>query len=264
LYDNLTTAQHIEIISRLRGIPKDRIPDYIRALSAKVGIQSELDKKSNTLSGGNKRKLSLALAIAGDPKVIFLDEPTSGLDPNARRNFWDIVRSLRDEGKTILLTTHNLDEADELADRIAILSKGKLLILGTSNFLKKKYGVGYNLIITPRPDTVQDFYPNKDRYIDFVRRIIATSELDLKTSSEMIRITLPYEESKNFAELFAGLEKEPLIEVALELNTLEDVFVSIGHQEEVQMKELLKKIFLKISLYLLQSTKSILTVLGSK
>ena len=118
-----------------------------------------------------REKLSLALAIAGNPKVIFMDEPTAGttiyniiinvagLDPNARRNFWDIVRSLRDEGKTILLTTHNLDEADELADRIAILSKGKLLILGTSNYLKKKYGVGYNLIITPKTESVKEFAP---------------------------------------------------------------------------------------------------------
>lgn len=135
------------------------------------------------------------------------------MDPNARRNFWDIVKSLRDEGKTILLTTHNLDEADELADRIAILSKGKLLILGTSNFLKKKYGVGYNLIITPRPDAVQDFYPNKERYMQLVKSLVKTSELDSKTSPEMIRITLPYEESQHFAELFGGLEKEPQIEV---------------------------------------------------
>jgi len=136
-----------------------------------------------------------------------------GLDPNARRNFWDLVRKLKDEGKTILLTTHNLDEADELADRIAIMSKGKLLILGTSNFLKKKYGVGYNLIITPNPDAIEEFYSNKDRLINHVKNVVITSELDAKTSAEMIRMTLPYNESEKFPALFKVLEKEKLIEV---------------------------------------------------
>jgi len=153
------------------------------------------------------------MAIAGDTKVIFLDEPTSGLDPNARRSFWDLVRLLRDEGKTILLTTHNLDEADELADRIAIMSKGKLLILGTSNYLKKKYGVGYNLILTPKPNTIQEFLVNKNRLIDFVRNSILNSELDTKTAPEMVKITLPYGGSHKFPDIFHTLEKETSIEV---------------------------------------------------
>jgi len=233
LYDNLTAAEHIELISRLRGVPLHEIPQYTNLLAQKVGIQSELTKLASTLSGGNKRKLSLGLAIAGQVQVVFLDEPTSGMDPNARRNFWDIVRSLRDEGKTILLTTHSLDEADELADRIAVMSKGKLLILGTSNYLKKKYGVGYNLIITPKPGVSQQFLPEKDRLINQVKAIINTSEVDTKTAPEMIKMILPYSESNKFNKLFSVLENEPLIEIALELNTLEDVFVNIGLQEEM-------------------------------
>jgi len=233
LYENLTAAEHIELISRLRGVPVHEIPQYTTLLSQKVGIESELTKKTSTLSGGNKRKLSLALAIAGQTKVIFLDEPTSGMDPNARRNFWDIVRSLRDEGKTILLTTHSLDEADELADRIAVMSKGKLLVLGTSNYLKKKYGVGYNLILTSKPDTLSQFAAQKDHLINTVKSIINNTDLDSKTSPEMIKMILPYGESSKFSQLFEILEKESSIEIALELNTLEDVFVNIGLQEEI-------------------------------
>ena len=93
------------------------------------------------------------------------------------------------------------------------MSKGKLLILGTSNFLKKKYGVGYNLIITPNPNSLQEFYENKDRIINHVKNVIITSEIDPKTSAEMIRMTLPYNESEKFPELFKVLEKEQHIEV---------------------------------------------------
>lgn len=89
------------------------------------------------LSGGNKRKISLACALIGGSDILFLDEPTSGLDPVSRRSVWDILKKIKSENKTILLTTHHLEEADELADRIAIMSSGKLLILGTSNYIKR-------------------------------------------------------------------------------------------------------------------------------
>ena len=93
------------------------------------------------------------------------------------------------------------------------MSKGKLLVLGTSNFLKKKYGVGYNLIITPKPQEVQAFHENKERYVSHVKNIIHTSEVDSKTSADMIKMTLPYNQSPKFATLFGVLEKEPQIEV---------------------------------------------------
>ena len=89
------------------------------------------------------------MAIIGDVKIVFLDEPTAGMDPNSRRSLWDIVKTLKRDGKTILLTTHHLDEADELADRIGIMSKGKLFAVGSGEYIKKKFGVGYHLIVTP-------------------------------------------------------------------------------------------------------------------
>ena len=92
------------------------------------------------MSGGNKRKLNLGMSIIGDSQIIFMDEPTSGLDPTSRRSIWDILRNLREEGKTIILTTHFLDEADSLCDRIAVMDKGRLLILGTPDYIKKKFG----------------------------------------------------------------------------------------------------------------------------
>ena len=96
-----------------------------------VGLGAKRDERVRTLSGGQKRRLDLALALVGDPDLVFLDEPTTGFDPQARRNAWEMVRGLRALGKTILLTTHYLDEAQQLADRVAVLRDGVIVKEGT-------------------------------------------------------------------------------------------------------------------------------------
>jgi ABC-2 type transport system ATP-binding protein len=115
--------------------PHPRKVDEVLAL---VGLQEKADVRSRKLSGGQLRRLDFALALVGDPELIFLDEPTTGFDPAARRAAWETVRSLRALGKTILLTTHYLDEAQELADRVAILKDGRVLAIGPP----RELGVG--------------------------------------------------------------------------------------------------------------------------
>jgi ABC-2 type transport system ATP-binding protein len=115
--------------------PKPRDVDEVLALA---GLQEKADVLSRKLSGGQLRRLDFALALVGDPELIFLDEPTTGFDPEARRSAWETVRSLRDLGKTILLTTHYLDEAQELADRVAIVKDGRVLAIGPP----RELGVG--------------------------------------------------------------------------------------------------------------------------
>jgi ABC-2 type transport system ATP-binding protein len=95
-----------------------------------VGLAEKRDQRVKTLSGGQKRRLDLGVALVGDPELVFLDEPTTGFDPAARRNAWALIRSLRDLGKTVLLTTHYLDEAQQLADRVAVLLAGEIVKLG--------------------------------------------------------------------------------------------------------------------------------------
>jgi ABC-2 type transport system ATP-binding protein len=107
--------------------PHPRKVDEVLALA---GLQEKADERSRKLSGGQLRRLDFALALIGDPELIFLDEPTTGFDPEARRAAWETVRSLRDLGKTILLTTHYLEEAQALADRVAILKDGRVLAIG--------------------------------------------------------------------------------------------------------------------------------------
>jgi len=105
-------------------------PRSIEETIAVVGLQEKADERAARLSGGQARRLDLALALVGDPELVFLDEPTTGFDPAARRAAWETVRSLRDLGKTVLLTTHYLDEAQALADRVAIIKDGRILIEG--------------------------------------------------------------------------------------------------------------------------------------
>ena len=106
-------------------------PRDVDEVIALVGLAEKRDARVKTLSGGQKRRLDLGVALVGDPEVVFLDEPTTGFDPAARRAAWETIRSLRSLGKTILLTTHYLDEAQQLADRVAVLREGELIRIGT-------------------------------------------------------------------------------------------------------------------------------------
>jgi ABC-2 type transport system ATP-binding protein len=119
--------------------PKPRDVDEVIAV---VGLEGKESAMARTLSGGQLRRLDLALALVGDPELIFLDEPTTGFDPAARRNAWETIRSLKELGKTVLLTTHYLDEAQALADRVAIIKDGRILIEGAPASLGESAGAG--------------------------------------------------------------------------------------------------------------------------
>jgi ABC-2 type transport system ATP-binding protein len=125
LYAQLTV---VEILSLFGGYyERSRDVDEVIAI---VGLEAKRGQRVHTLSGGQKRRLDLGLALVGDPELVFLDEPTTGFDPEARRRAWDTIRSLRDLGKTILLTTHYLDEAERLCDRVAVLRDGVIAAIG--------------------------------------------------------------------------------------------------------------------------------------
>ena len=125
LYPSLTARESLAVFAGYYARPRD--VDEVVAL---VGLSEKADARVRTLSGGQQRRLDLGLALVGDPDLIFLDEPTTGFDPAARRAAWEMIRSLRSLGKTILLTTHYLDEAEQLADRVAVLREGKIVTVG--------------------------------------------------------------------------------------------------------------------------------------
>jgi len=126
MYENLTVRESLALFAGYYERPRP-----VGEVIAVVGLEEKADALVRKLSGGQRRRLDFGLALVGDPELIFLDEPTTGFDPAARRNAWGTIRSLRELGKTILLTTHYLDEAEQLSDRVAVLREGRIVATGT-------------------------------------------------------------------------------------------------------------------------------------
>lgn len=123
----------IETISHFANYYRN--PRDVQQVIDEVGLREKIDAKARELSGGQRRRLDVALGIIGSPELLFLDEPTTGFDPEARRSFWDLIRTLKSEGTTILLTTHYLDEAQALADRVGVINEGKIIEIATPDTL---------------------------------------------------------------------------------------------------------------------------------
>lgn len=147
LWPMLTVHEHLALFAALKELTPSEMEQDIDRLLHDVTLTEKKGAFSSTLSGGQRRKLGVAIALIGDPQIIFLDEPTSGMDPLSRRHILDLLKR-RKEGRCIVLTTHDLNEADAISDRIAILCRGALQIYGTALHLKSVCGVGYNLVFT--------------------------------------------------------------------------------------------------------------------
>ena len=138
----LTVRENLELICGIHGFSKEKQRAKIDEMAELLGLEKVMKRKAGKLSGGWQRRLSIAMALISEPKILFLDEPTLGLDVLARSELWDMIRALK--GKvTILLTTHYMEEAEELSDRIAIMRDGKLLLCDTADEIKKKAGTDH-------------------------------------------------------------------------------------------------------------------------
>ncbi len=156
LYDNLTGLDNIKYFAGLYGVKSTEFKKRLNTLKEFLGLDEELLKKDvSKMSGGQKRRIALATSLISNPKLVIMDEPTTGLDPNIRREFWHLITELNDKGITILLTTHYMEEADELCDRVSIINKGKILATGTPQELKKTYGGVESLIIKMRSKFIE-------------------------------------------------------------------------------------------------------------
>ncbi len=162
--EELTALENLVIFGRLNGLKKKDAQERALELLTQFSLMDAKDRAIKEFSGGMRRRLDLAVSLITKPPLIFLDEPTTGLDPITRGKMWDVIRQLVKEGSTILLTTQYLDEADQLADRIAIINHGKLVNEGTSNELKAQLGETYfeiQLEDTQEIDRTADFLQNK-------------------------------------------------------------------------------------------------------
>ncbi|XP_052283854.1 phospholipid-transporting ATPase ABCA3-like [Dreissena polymorpha] len=237
LFDLLTVEEHLYFFAKLKGCDTKRANNEVREMIKVLGMEHKRNALSSTLSGGQKRKLSVGIALIAGSKVVILDEPTSGMDPAARRQTWEILQKYR-EGRIIILTTHFMDEADILGDRIAIMSDGVVKCCGTSMFLKKLYGAGYHMVI------VKGQSCNVDNLTALVKSRIPSAQLKSQISAEVTYV-LPFSESKKFEGLFkeieAKLKELGVNSFGVSATTMEEVFLKVGEgvaDEDVTMPHL--------------------------
>jgi ABC-2 type transport system ATP-binding protein len=220
--DNLLTAEeNLLLMANLHHLPRSEGRRRASALLDTFDLADVAKKTPATYSGGMRRKLDLAMTLVGDPKVIFLDEPTTGLDPRSRRIMWDIIRGLVANGVTIFLTTQYLDEADQLADRIAVLDGGRLVAQGTPDELKRQVPGGHLQL----------------RFPDTVALHRATRVLQLSTQDEeTLTLRVPTDGSVDSLQAVLNrLTAEAVTVDSLTMHTpdLDDVFLSLtGHRTE--------------------------------
>ncbi|KAL4693465.1 hypothetical protein H8957_002629 [Semnopithecus entellus] len=230
LFNYLTVSEHLHFYSVIKGVHGKMTPTEIDRMLTTFNLLEKRNKLSKSLSGGMKRKLSIIIALIGGSKVVILDEPTSGMDPVSRRVTWDLLQHFKLD-RTILLTTHYMDEADVLGDRIAIMVKGSVRCCGSSIFLKKIYGVGYRIVMVKTPDC------NVEEVLKLIHYYIPTATLENDVGTELSFI-LPKNYAHSFEALFTALEQEQenlgISSVGASVTTMEEVFFKVGYTEESQ------------------------------
>ncbi|XP_057564820.1 phospholipid-transporting ATPase ABCA7 isoform X4 [Hippopotamus amphibius kiboko] len=147
IFELLTGREHLELFARLRGVPEAQVAQTASSGLGRLGLPQYADRPAGTYSGGNKRKLATAVALVGDPAVVFLDEPTTGMDPSARRFLWNSLLSVVREGRSVVLTSHSMEECEALCTRLAVMVNGRFRCLGSAQHLKGRFGAGHTLTL---------------------------------------------------------------------------------------------------------------------
>ncbi|MEM7207601.1 MAG: ABC transporter ATP-binding protein [Pseudomonadota bacterium] len=209
-------------VSFSRGLfGKKSNPDYINQLLKDLSLQDKVDQEVRALSGGMKRRVLIAKALSHEPKVLFLDEPTAGVDVELRKDMWAIVERLRKSGVTIILTTHYIEEAEEIADRVGVINHGELLLVEDKNALMQKLGKKQLIVELREP---ADALPD------------SLSDFDLELSADKLSVTYTYDiksERTGITDLLQKLRAAGLNlrDINTRQSSLEEIFVNLVHQD---------------------------------
>ncbi|KAF1787671.1 P-loop containing nucleoside triphosphate hydrolase [Phytophthora cactorum] len=225
LFPELTVQEHLQFFGQIKGYANEELQAVVDRQIREVGLTEKRNSRPNDLSGGMKRKLSVAVSLLGDSSLVFLDEPTSGMDPYSRRSTWEILLNNRND-RVMVLTTHFMDEADILGDRIAIMAEGEMRCCGSSLFLKNRFGAGYNLTLVKDDAKCDD-----DAVTAFVSSFVPKAQLLSNVGSE-IAFQLPLQSSSKFATMFAEMDRQlqtlGLLSYGVSVTTLEEVFIKVA------------------------------------
>ncbi|XP_075025522.1 ATP-binding cassette sub-family A member 10-like [Calonectris borealis] len=231
-FEALTVRENLKTFAEVKGIKSKEVEREVQNILELLDISNIQDTQAEKLSGGQKRKLSIGIAMLGNPQVLFLDEPTAGLDPLSRHQVWSLLKEHR-AGRVILFSTQSMEEADMLADRKAFILHGRLKCVGSSLFLKKKWGIGYHLRIhVSESCDLENLTSLITRYIP---NVIFSGH-----SQYELRYKLPIESVNKFPDLFSGLDScsdQGIINYGVSMTTLEDVFLRLEEEATVDQED---------------------------
>uniref|UniRef100_A0A672UDZ5 ABC transporter domain-containing protein n=1 Tax=Strigops habroptila TaxID=2489341 RepID=A0A672UDZ5_STRHB len=230
-FEALTVKENLRTFAHIKGIQQKELEQEVQKVLAMLDLADLQDIHADALSGGQKRKLSLGIAILGNPQVLLLDEPTAGLDPCSRHHVWNLLKE-RQAGRVTLFTTQSMEEADAHADRKAFLSNGRLQCVGSSLYLKRKWGIGYHLRM--HIDELCD----PELISSLVRQYIPSAVLKGQKQGEL-RYMLPLENTNSFSDLFSHLESslsQGVVNYEVSRTTLEEVFLKLEGEEAIDQE----------------------------
>jgi len=221
IWDSLTCEENLRLIGEMYGVEKNVLNERTKKLLKDLMLADKARALASSLSGGMKRRLNLGMALVHEPDIVVLDEPSAGLDPQSRLVLWDYINSLsKNEGKTIILTTHFMEEADRLSDRVAIMDKGELLVLDTPKNLKKKLGKG---------DVVEIKLSNTEVIEKALEMIIAIEGVEGTKEIEDKIVVRALDAVRKLPMIIDALKEldTEITDTSIRHNTLEDVFISL-------------------------------------
>ncbi|XP_030937865.1 ABC transporter A family member 2-like isoform X2 [Quercus lobata] len=249
LWDALSGREHLHLFATIKGLPRASIKSIGEKSLAEVKLTEAAQMRAGSYSGGMKRRLTVATALIGDPKLVILDEPTTGMDPITRRHVWDIIMDAK-KGRAIVLTTHSMEEADILSDRIGIMAKGRLRCIGTSIRLKSKFGTGFIANVSfsgiNNRQTPQNHSPPNGAAVsatpdhEAVRQFFK-DHLDVEPKEEnkaFLTFVIPHDRESLLKKFFEELQDRQgefgISDIQLGLTTLDEVFLNIAKQAELE------------------------------
>uniref|UniRef100_A0A8C3FRU3 ATP binding cassette subfamily A member 10 n=1 Tax=Chrysemys picta bellii TaxID=8478 RepID=A0A8C3FRU3_CHRPI len=233
-FEVLTVKENLRIFAKIKGIRLKEVEQEVQNVLTMLKIKDIQDCQASNLSGGQKRKLTLGIALLGDPQVLILDEPTAGLDLSSRYHVWSLLKEHK-ANRVTLFSTQLTDEADIIADRKAFISHGRLKCVGSSLFLKRKWGIGYHLSLHINDSC------DSAKMTSLVQQHIPNAKLSGQSHEELIYM-LPFENVDKFPELFCDLDThvcQEILSYGISMTTLADVFLTL--EEEAAIDQAGKK-----------------------
>ncbi|ESQ45798.1 hypothetical protein EUTSA_v10010099mg [Eutrema salsugineum] len=246
LWDALSGEEHLRLFASIKGLPPASINSMVEKSLAEVKLTEAGKIRAGSYSGGMKRRLSVAVSLIGDPKLVFLDEPTTGMDPITRRHVWDIIQETK-KGRAIILTTHSMEEADILSDRIGIMAKGRLRCIGTSIRLKSRFGTGFIANISFVESNNQENNGNnhngeagaadsREPVKKFFKDHLSVKPIE--ENKAFMTFVIPHDKENLLTGFFAELQDREtefgISDIQLGLATLEEVFLNIARKAELE------------------------------